>query len=369
MKKLNSVISSMDFPKKKSDEQNHEFIVLHNNLVEARYRLTLQEKRIVLWLASQVTMFDEDFKEHNLGVKEFAELTDTKGESLYSNLQSITRRLMQRIITIRPIGENILIQVAWLGSAKYNTDKGIISLSFHPHLKPFFLQLKRNFTKINITDLMGLQSAHSVRIYELLKQKEYVGNRKITIEDIRDYCGISKEKYKKINDFKRKVLEISNREINDKTDIEISYSMIKYGRKYVAVSFNIKNKEDNKKNHNLLSKEIKNRDKLINKIKDFGFSMKTISKMISDLSDFDIEQAVQSVDLQIKNGNVKNPKAMLRTAFKEKWKPDVFEPKKLHKVKKTKSPRLQDPQPSTNSFNPSSSNPREKFNNPRTILN
>jgi len=32
MKKLSSVMSSMDIPKKKSDEQNHEFIVLHTIL-------------------------------------------------------------------------------------------------------------------------------------------------------------------------------------------------------------------------------------------------------------------------------------------------------------------------------------------------
>jgi plasmid replication initiation protein len=332
MRKLSSVVGSMNLEKKRADEQNHEFIVLHNNLVEARYRLTLQEKRIVLWLASQVTTFDEDFKEHHLGVKEFAELTDTKGESIYSRLQAITRRLMQRIITIRPVGEKILIQVAWLGSAKYNTDKGIISLSFHPHLKPFFLQLKRNFTKINITDLMGLQSAHSVRIYELLKQKEYAGSRVISIKDIRDYCGISENKYKKIHDFIRKVLEISKREINDKTDIEISYSMVKECRKYSSVNFEIKNKKKLEKTPNQI---ISLRDELIKKIQEFGFSRNTIYKIISDISDFDIEQSVRSVELQMQNGNVKNPKAMLRTALKEKWKPDVFNPQKLRKAKKS----------------------------------
>ena len=46
--------------------------------------------------------------------------------------------------------------------------------------------------------------------------------------------------------------------------------------------------------------------------------------MIYDISDFDIEQAIFSVNSQVKNGNVKNPKAMIRTALKEKWKPDVF---------------------------------------------
>ena len=174
----------MNFEEKPLDKETSEFIVLHNNLIEARYRLTLQEKRIVLWLSSQVTTFDEDFKEHSLSIKDFSKLTNIQGENLYTRLQSITRRLMQRIITIRPIGEKRLIQVAWLGAADYKIDKGIISLSFHPHLKPFFLQLKRDFTKINISEIMGLQSIYSIRIYELLKQKELLKTAKIRLNEI-----------------------------------------------------------------------------------------------------------------------------------------------------------------------------------------
>lgn len=329
MKKLSSIIKPINFEEKPLDKETSEFVVLHNNLVEARYRLTLQEKRVVLWLASQVTPFDEDFKEHSLSIKDFSELTNTQGENLYTRLQSITRRLMQRIITIRPIGEKRLIQVAWLGAADYKIDKGIISLSFHPHLKPFFLQLKRNFTKINIVDIMGLQSIYSIRIYELLKQKEFVGMRIITIDEIRDYCGISKEKYKQINDLRRKVLEVAKLDINEKTDIEITYSMIKEGRKYVSVSFDVKNKKTIKKISESLKKEINKREEFIKEMQDYGFSRNTIIKMISDRSDFDIEQSILSVNYQIQNGNVKNPKAMLRTALKEKWKPDIFDIKKL----------------------------------------
>ena len=116
----------MNFEEKTLDKEPSEFVVLHNNLVEARYRLTLQEKRIVLWLASQVTTFDEDFKEHSLSINDFSNLTNIQGENLYTRLQSITRRLMQRIITIRPIGEKRLIQVAWLGAADYKIDKGCL---------------------------------------------------------------------------------------------------------------------------------------------------------------------------------------------------------------------------------------------------
>jgi hypothetical protein len=57
--------------------------------------------------------------------------------------------------------------------------------------------------------------------------------------------------------------------------------------------------------------------------------------MIDDLSDKEIEDSIKSVKNQMARGVVLNPKAMLRTALKEKWNPDVFDQKKLSKAKKS----------------------------------
>ncbi|MFN9912626.1 MAG: replication initiation protein, partial [Pirellulaceae bacterium] len=117
-------------------------------------------------------------------------LIGVRGDRLYSELQAITRRLMQRIISIYPIGEDRLIQVAWLGSADYKFEQATVALSFQPHLHPFMLNLKKNYTALNLSDLMGLQSVYSIRIFELLKQYESIGNREISLKDLREYCGI-----------------------------------------------------------------------------------------------------------------------------------------------------------------------------------
>lgn len=229
--------------KKKRIEQSsekNELVVQHNNLMEARYRLSLQEKRLVIWLTSQIQQTDDDFKEHVLSIKEFAELTDVRGDRLYSELQAITRRLMQRIISIYPIGEDRLIQVAWLGAADYKFDKGTVSISFHPHLQPFILNLKSHFTALNLSDLIGLQSVYSIRIFELLKQYESIGKREISLKDLREYCGISSDKYKKFNDFKKRIVESAKKEINEKTDISISYEEVKNSRKITSIKFSIK---------------------------------------------------------------------------------------------------------------------------------
>lgn len=326
--------------KKKKIEEKNELIVQHNNLIEARYRLSLQEKRVVIWLTSQVQKTDGDFNEHVLSIKEFAELTGVRGDRLYSELQAITRRLMQKIISIYPIGENRLIQVAWLGSADYKFDKGTVSLSFHPHLQPFMLNLKNHFTALNLSDLMGLQSIYSVRIFELMKQYETIGKREISLKDLREYCGITNDKYKKFSDFKKRIIEAAKNEINEKTDIFIDYEESKSARKVTSLSFSIKNNPNygitefekmQKEKAEIIRKELRSKNALIEKIVEYGFSRQTAKKLVDQGTEQEINDAIKSVDLQVSRGHVKNPKAMLKTAIEERWKPDVFVNRKKNK--------------------------------------
>jgi plasmid replication initiation protein len=192
---------------------------------------------------------------------------------------------------------------------------------------------------------MKFKSIYSIRIYELLKQYESLGCRKFDLEDLRLSCGISENRLNLVADFRKKVLEISKREINEKSDILIDFKFIKKSRKVIAIEFLInKNtnyvKEDNINNEinekiKKITFELKTRGRLIEDIKEFGFSNRLIINMIDDLSDKEIDDSIISVKNQMGRGVVLNPKAMLRTALKEKWKPDVFNPQKLHKAKKS----------------------------------
>jgi hypothetical protein len=126
--------SSKEIQNTLKKDQN-EVIVQHNSLIEARYHLTLQEKRLMYWLSSQVKQTDEDFKEHELPIKEFAKLVEARGDHLYKSLDSISHKLMQKIITIKSIDDTGFVKAALLGGVKYLKNKGILKLSFHPYLK------------------------------------------------------------------------------------------------------------------------------------------------------------------------------------------------------------------------------------------
>lgn len=311
--------------KKKQEAPNSVAIFQHNNLVEARYSLTLQEKRLILWLISKIQPDEEDFKKHELSVQEFMELMELRGNSNYKELQKITLGLMKKILVIKRPEEKTLTQVNWINYAHYEEGNGRIQLAFSDAMKPFLLHLKSQFTAIEITDLMQFTSIHAIRIYELLKQYQDIGERTLSIDEIKECCGV-KDKLKQYGEFAKKLLLIAQKEINTKSDIRFDFERIKHSRKIVAIKFLIsKNKayelKNNPENH---PQEVKRKPPVVYTLKEFGLSMRVINQILKENSEEVIQAAINAVDIQLSRGKVRNTKAMLMTAIKEKWHPEKY---------------------------------------------
>ena len=217
-----------------------ELIVKHNEIVEGRYNLTLTEAKIVAKLTSLIKKDDDDFQSYKFTAKEL--LKDLKiDENNYKDLKIAVDRLMTRIISIKT--ENSELKTTFLSSAEYFKNS-TIELSFDKKLKPYLLQLKTNFTKYHLENILNLKSFYAIRIYELCKQYENIKERIIEISELKTILGIEKTKYKLYGHFKNKVLEIAEREINEKTDILIQIEEIKTGRKITAIKFLISAKKE-----------------------------------------------------------------------------------------------------------------------------
>lgn len=311
--------------KKKAEIPNSVVIFQHNNLVEAKYSLTLQEKRLILLLISKIQTEDENFKKHELSVQEFMDLMELKGKANYKELQKVTLGLMRKVLIIKKPEKRTLTQVNWLNYAHYEEGSGRVELAFSDVMKPFLLHLKSQFTAIHLTDLMQFKSIHAIRIYELLKQFQDIGERTLSIEEIKDCCGV-KEKLKKYSDFEKKILLISQREINEKSDIKFTFERVKRSRKIVAIRFIIKRNKayEKRKNPEKYSKEEKRKPGIEVTLRDFGFSKRVIKTIVEENTEQQIQDAINAVDIQISKGRVRNPKAMFLTAIKEHWHPERY---------------------------------------------
>lgn len=311
--------------KKKKELPPSVVVFQHNNLIEARYSLTLQEKKLILWLTSQIQSDDKDFKKHTLTVRDFMDLMGLTGNSNYKELQKITLGLMKKVLVIKEPEKKVITQVSWLNSARYEEGEGFIRLSFAPEMHPFLLNLKKTFTVISIADLMQFKSIHAIRIYELLKQYQDIGERTLTIEEIKECCGVI-GRLKQYGEFKQKLLLIAQREINEKSDIRFEFVPRKHVRKIVDIKFIISKNKDYELRNNPINqvKEIKRKPAVIYTLKEFGLSTRIVNQILKENTEQVIQDAINAVDIQLSRGQVRNTKAMLLVAIKERWHPERY---------------------------------------------
>lgn len=309
--------------------RNSIIAVQHNNLVEAKYFMTLQQKRVMIWLVSQIKHNDIDFKEHILSVKELAEICQLSGKSIYKQIKNITFSLVEkgiRIIDVTEPNNKREIQVSWLSSADYY--EGQVKLSFSPKLGPYLLQLKDRFTVVNALDLMQFKSVHAIRLYELLKQYQEIGKRILTIKEIKECCGVG-DKLKTYPNFEKKLVLIAQREINKKSDIHFEFERIKNSRKIVAINFIISKNKDYELRNNPINQtyEAKRKPAVTHTLKEFGLSGRVVNQILKENTEQVIQDAINAVDLQLSRRHVRNPKAMIITAIKEQWHPERYKTK------------------------------------------
>lgn len=211
-----------------------------NNLIEARYKLSLNEQKLILLLASTIKPDDEDFKPIRFRITDLLNYLGFEDNTThYTYLRQLTEKLMTRVLKIWDLEKKTLLQINWLSSAEYHFKEGIIELCFDPKLKPFLLKLKEKFTVYSLQIAVKFDSAYSIRIYELLKQYEKIGERAIPVKELRELLGIKKEEYKRYNDFKKRVILKAYKELKEKADIYFEFEEKKRGRKIEEIVFHI----------------------------------------------------------------------------------------------------------------------------------
>ena len=224
--------------------------VMENALIEARYSLTVEEQRLVLTtiaMLDNVETAPNGFPMLKIPKKLIIEATGIH-EKNYHQIKTALRRLMQRVIEIETVGKNgkkefVLYQ--WFSKAKYNEGAENIEVQFHPDLKPYLLELKKRFTKIPLKQVLQLRSKYAIRLYELLKRYEDTGFRTDYLPELRKKLGVEENEYPRFFDFERYVLKPAVKEINEKTDLEVSYTKKRTGRKITHIEFEIKSKNAN----------------------------------------------------------------------------------------------------------------------------
>lgn len=216
-------------------------VVQSNRLIEAKYRLSIEEQKIIKILISRIKKDDKDFQDYEFHVKDLAELLGMNYDNPYVVLRKITKNLITKPLEFEHPETSEILQAAWLSSARYRTGEGIVSLRFDPLLKPLLLELKSYFTKYELGKILQFRGQYSIRFFEF--RKSFMGRKKhevtFTLKSLWDMLGLQKDEYKIFRDFKNRVLEPARLELLEKTGKSFTWEPIKQGRggKIVSIRF------------------------------------------------------------------------------------------------------------------------------------
>lgn len=208
----------------------------------ARYALSVQENRAILYLMSKIKPTDSVFQEYTFELKDFYAICGIESDS-YTKLKEMLLELKKKVWMAR-LQDGSESAVSWIEVARVNKRSGRVTLGFHRDMMNYLLNLAEQgvfYTSYELGNVLPMQSRYSPRLYEILKSYQK-NNREwyFEVEDLKRQLDC--QNYKNFNDFKRWVLEPAVKEIRKYTDVNIAYDTVREGRKVVRVVFFMKAK-------------------------------------------------------------------------------------------------------------------------------
>ena len=220
-----------------------------NQLIESSYTLTLNEKRLILFAASLLDSEKPAPKDGlvTVSAEAFALAFGMEVRHAYGVLGEAIERLGSRWMKRYTYSASCEVEpepdeMRWIYHKKYMAKEGRVLLGFSPTVLPHLTLLNREFTGIQLKNITNLTSFKSFRIYELTAQYLNFGKRYFDLERLRQLLQME-DKYPKVKDFRKYVLDLSVKDVNQSTDLALTLEPRRKGRTIVGFEFTIKRSE------------------------------------------------------------------------------------------------------------------------------
>ena len=216
-------------------------------LQKARFTLSLNEQRLILYAISKIKPTDTAFQEYIFDLKDFYAVCGMSGNDSYTKIKEQCKALSDKswwLTVYDDKGEEWESVVRWFNTLRTNKKNGIVTIKFHEDMFPYLLELSRQreedeqrfYTGYEFRYVLPMKSTYSIRLYELLKS--YQKNNKtwwFKLDKLKHILDC--EFYSRYADFRRFVIEPAIKEINDFSDLNIDYETEKDGKKIDVIEF------------------------------------------------------------------------------------------------------------------------------------
>lgn len=224
-------------------------IVKDNALINASYNLELVEQRIVLQAIVKARETEKGFDTKtplSIHASDYEKQFGVTKDAAYKALKDAVLSLFERQFTFTELekGKIKVVKSRWVSQIAYVDDLAEVQIIFSPAVASMCSRLESHFTSYDLDQVSKLNSKYAVRLYELVIAWKSTGKTPVfKLQDFREKIGLLDEnEYKDMCTFKKNVLELAVKQINEHTDIKLEYEQHKAGRKIDGFSFKFKQK-------------------------------------------------------------------------------------------------------------------------------
>ncbi len=239
--------------KRKLDTRDSIRVVTANDFIVANglQNLSIKARKLLYITISQCRQTDKEFYEYEISVPEFAKLMEISSSHVYEEAFKITEELASTKISIESKKGFRHYPVTAL--CEYD-ENSYLRIELNKKMTDFLLELKGSFSKPLLEDFLKMKSCYSMAIWHLMQKK--MNSKKpfaneviafeISLDELRQVTG-TQEKFKRLSDIKRYVLEQALKEIKTNCGIIITYENVKKARTVIGFKFVAKSQTYNDK--------------------------------------------------------------------------------------------------------------------------
>ena len=221
-------------------------VVKTNRLNMAIQNLSLAEIRLI-----QLAIIDA--REYNKGIdaltplaihaSRYSEAFNVSRHAAYDAMTNAEANLFKRYFTFLDENDGLPTKSTWISQVKYDKKNARIEIIFAPAVVKEITRIdgiEQFFSQYALEQIAEMTSMYSIRLYELLNQWKVAKKTPIfKLEIFRGQLGVGVNEYKRMSDFKRRVLDLAVNEINEKSDLKVSYEQEKQGSVIIGFKFKV----------------------------------------------------------------------------------------------------------------------------------
>lgn len=214
--------------------QDDKLIYQSNVITSARYDFHAAQLDVFFMLLAMIEKGDSPEKFYNIHVRDIEALTGRKWN--YQQMFDATAEMGSRMFVV--YSKEMAVQLWMFRRVEHVIGSGCINIQINPEMIPYIFELKKDFTVFQLKSALSCSSKYAKRLYTLACQWRNVGIKTFEIAELKNMLSIENE-YKQVGQLRERVLEVAKRQINEHTDIQFDYELIKRGRNFTRVKIYI----------------------------------------------------------------------------------------------------------------------------------